>query len=120
MLLGAANAVAADRAPIVAAQGDAFVAHQNGSDLWSIGSENLELVLGFDASRTLTVQRLFNPVTGRALDITPAPAFGLTAGGERITLDVERRGHLRQRRSPRPPTTASPSRSPSSTAPSGC
>jgi alpha-galactosidase len=85
-LLGAANAVAADRAPIVAARGDAFVAHQNGSDVWSIGSENLELVLGFDASRTLTVQRLFNPVTSRALDITPAPAFGITAGGERITL----------------------------------
>ncbi len=32
------------------------------------------------------MQRLFNPVTGRALDITPAPAFGITAGGERITL----------------------------------
>jgi alpha-galactosidase len=85
-LLGAANAVAADRPPIVAARGDAFVAHQNGSDVWSIGSENLELVIGFDASRTLTVQRLFNPVTGRALNITPAPAFGITAGGERITL----------------------------------
>ena len=85
-LLAAATSRAADRAPIVAARGDAFVAHQSGSDVWSIGSANLELVVGFDASRALALQRLFNPANGRALDITPAPAFGITAGGERITL----------------------------------
>ena len=85
-LLAAATSRAADRAPIVAALGDAFVAHQSGSDVWSIGSANLELVIGFDASRTLALQRLFNPANGRALDITPAPAFSITAAGERITL----------------------------------
>jgi len=82
----AATAGAADRPPIVAAQGDAFVAHQAGSDLWSIGSRNLELVIGFDASRTLALQRLFNPVNSRPWNITPAPDFSITAGGERIAL----------------------------------
>jgi alpha-galactosidase len=85
-LFAAATAGAADRPPIVAAQGDAFVAHQAGSDLWSIGSTNLELVIGFDSSRTLALQRLFNPANGRPWSITPAPDFSITAGGERIAL----------------------------------
>jgi alpha-galactosidase len=83
---GGAAASAADRPPVIASHDDAFVAHQNGSDLWSIGSASLELVVGFDASRTLTLQRLFNPVTGRAWNITPAADVSLTAGGERIAL----------------------------------
>src|SRR5262249_17422280 len=41
---------------------------------------------GFDATRTLTLQRLFNPVTGRAWDIAPMAAGGFTAGTERIAL----------------------------------
>ena len=61
-----AVAAAADRPPIVASRGDAFVSHQSGSDVWSIGSEQLELVVGFDAQRTLALQRLFNPATERA------------------------------------------------------
>ena len=85
-LLAATTAAADDRPAIVAAHGDAFVSHQNGSDLWSIGGANLELVIGFDAARTLALQRLFNPLTGRSWAITPAPDFSLTAGGERITL----------------------------------
>ena len=85
-LLVGASARAADRPPIAAARDDAFVAHQSGSDVWSIGSANLELVVGFDTSRTLALQRLFNPVTGRAWSITPAPDFSITAGGERVAL----------------------------------
>ena len=85
-LLVATAARAADRPPIVAAQGDAFVAHQDGSDLWSIGSATLELVVGFDASHTLALQRLSNPVSTRSWNITPAADFSITAGGERVTL----------------------------------
>jgi len=81
-----AVASAADRPPIVASRGDAFVAHQSGSDLWSIGSEELEVVVGFDSSHALALQQLSNPVTGRAWDITPGADVTLTAGGERITL----------------------------------
>ena len=86
LLLAAATAHAADRPPLVAALADAFVSHQDNSDVWSIGSAHLELVVGFDASRTLALQRMFNPVTGRAWNITPAPEFSITAGGERIAL----------------------------------
>ena len=81
-----AVAAAADRPPIVASRDDAFIAHQSGSDVWSIGSEQLEVVIGFDASRTLSLQRMFNPVTGRAWDITPGADVTLTAGGERVAL----------------------------------
>ena len=83
-LLAVGPAGAADRAPLIAAKGDAFVAHDSSSDVWSIGSANLELVIGFDASHTLALQRMFNPQTGRAWNIVPAPEFGITAGGERM------------------------------------
>src|SRR5439155_3364090 len=66
-----ASAHAVDRPPIVAQRNDAFIAHQTGSDLWWIGSANLELVVGFDASRALALQRLSNPTTGRVWDIAP-------------------------------------------------
>ena len=85
-LLAAAPTRAADRPFVVASQGDAFIAHQAGSDRWSIGSANLELVVGFDANRSLTFQRLFSPSTGRAWEIAQAPAFTITAGTERVTL----------------------------------
>jgi alpha-galactosidase len=86
LLCGAGAAAGADRPPLIASRGDAFVAHQDGSDLWSIGSASLELSVGLDASRTLTLQRLFNPVTGRAWAIAPGADVTLTAGGERIAL----------------------------------
>ena len=84
--LAAATARADDRPPVVASLDDAFVTHQAGSDVWSIGSANLELVIGFDATRTLALQRLANPPAGRTWDIAQAPDFSLTAGGERISL----------------------------------
>ena len=86
LLCGARSTGAADRPPLIASRGDAFVAHRNGSNAWSIGSANLELVVGFDASRTLTLQQLFNPVTGQAWDITPGADVSLSAGGDRISL----------------------------------
>ena len=52
----------------------------------SIGSASLEVVIGFDASRALTLQGMFNPVTGRAWDIAPGADVSLTAGGGPVTL----------------------------------
>ena len=86
LLCSAARSAAADRPPLVASHGDAFVAHEGGSDVWSIGSASLELVVGFDASRTLALQKMFSPSTGRAWDISPGADAGLTAGGDRIAL----------------------------------
>jgi len=76
---------AADRRSIVASVDDAYVAHAAGSDVWSIGSAQLELVLGFDAAHTLTLQRLFNPATGRDWSITASPEIGFSAGADRFT-----------------------------------
>ena len=50
------------------------------------GSQEFEAVIGFDASRTLVLQRLLNPAAGRAWEITPGADVTLTAGGERIAL----------------------------------
>ena len=80
----AASASAADRGSIVASAGDAYVAHDGGRDVWSIGSAQLELVLGFDAAHTLTLQRLFNPATGREWTITPSPEVGFSVGTDRF------------------------------------
>jgi alpha-galactosidase len=85
-LLAAATARAVDRPPVVAAKGDAFVAHQSNSDVWTIGGATLELVIGFDAAHTLAIQGLSNPATGRAWSITPGPEFSITAGGEHLVL----------------------------------
>jgi alpha-galactosidase len=82
----AVSAAAADRAPLIASHDDAFVAHQDGSDVWSIGSADLEVVIGFDAGRTLSLQRIFNPPSGRSLDVTPGADVTLTAGSEHIAL----------------------------------
>ena len=90
----ASSAAAAERGPIVAAAGDAYVAHPAGSEEWSIGSAQLELVLGFDAAHTLTLQRLFNPATGREWSITAAPEVGFTAGTERFALTTAGAGSL--------------------------
>ena len=86
VVLSASPVAAADRPPIVAAVGDAFVAHQSGSDTWTIGGAELEVVVGFDASRTLTVQQMSNPLTGRVWDITPGADVDVTVGGEKISL----------------------------------
>src|SRR5262249_29238699 len=67
-------------------QADAFVSHQDGSDVWSIGSANLEVVFGFDASRTFALQRIFNPANDRSWDVTVGPDVGFTVGTERVTL----------------------------------
>lgn len=79
---------AADRPPIVASAGGAFVAHRTGSDAWTIGSEDLEVAIGFDASRTLAIESISNPATGRAWDITPQADTDVTANGETITLSA--------------------------------
>jgi alpha-galactosidase len=75
-------------ASIVASNDDAFVAHDSGTDVWSIGSRELELVVGFDRSGLLILQRLFNPLTERAWDITPAGDFTVMVGGEPIALSM--------------------------------
>ena len=77
---------AAGRPPTVATSGDAFIAHEPSADTWIIGGADLELTVGFDASRTLTVQKFFNPTTGRTWDITPGADTTVTIGGDTITL----------------------------------
>src|SRR4029450_12012535 len=86
LLLFGAQTVGA--ASIVASNEDAFVTHDSGSDLWSIGSRALELVVAFDRTGLLTLRRLFNPRTERDWDITPAGDFTVMVGGEPIVLSM--------------------------------
>jgi alpha-galactosidase len=85
LLSATTSAIAADRPPTVASNGDAFIAHQAGSEAWSIGSGGFELVVGFGAAGVLTMQRMSNLATGRAWNITQADVT-LTLGGNRFTL----------------------------------
>jgi alpha-galactosidase len=81
-----APAAAAARPQIVASIDDAFVAYDASTDLWTIGSRQLELVVGLNQDRVLTLQRLSNPVTGRAWKIRPDADASLTASGEHIAF----------------------------------
>ena len=85
-LLATAPASFAASAPIVNANGEAFVAHQNGSDLWYIGSTNLEFAVGLNGSRLLVPQRLRNPTTERSWDLAAEPDVTITVGDEKLTL----------------------------------
>src|SRR5258708_2602511 len=82
----AVRAVAEDRAPKIAEDGDAFVAHATGADTWSIGSADLEVVIGLDAARALAVQRIWNPSTGRTWNLLPAADSTITVDGRRLTV----------------------------------
>ncbi len=87
IVLGAPSLVcAAGRPAAIAVSGDAHVTHDSNADTWTIGTDDLELTVGFDALRTLTVQKLVNPVTNRAWDIAPAPDTSVTLAGETLTL----------------------------------
>jgi alpha-galactosidase len=85
--IGCPRAAAAEnRPPLVASLEDAFISHAAGSEVWSIGSENIELVVGFDTARTLGLRRLFNPASGSEWPIAAGADVTLTAGGERVSL----------------------------------
>lgn len=86
VLLGAAGGALAADGAVVASRGDAFIRHDGGSDVWSIGSTALELTLGLNSARTLVPQRLANPVTGREWDLASEPDVTITLGGERVSL----------------------------------
>src|SRR5437773_8752362 len=75
-----------DRAPRVAEDGDAFVAHQAGTETWSIGSANLEVVIGLDAARTLAIQGMRNPSTDRTWDVSPAADATIAIDGQRLPI----------------------------------
>jgi alpha-galactosidase len=77
-------AAAAERPTVLASVDDAFVAYQASTDLWTIGSRQLELVVGLTQDRTLALQRLSNPITQRIWNIKPDADVSLTVGGERV------------------------------------
>src|SRR6266851_1346285 len=77
----------ADNPPLAASHEDAYITHDPASAVWAVGNRNIQLVVGFDASRTLVVQALQNPAAGTSLDIDPAPDTSVTIGGDRLTLN---------------------------------
>ncbi len=86
MLLVVAQPLAAASPAIVASLDDAYIAHDNGSDRWTIGSRQLALVLGFDATGTLTLRQMSNPVAGRVWDIGATADTSLTIAGDKVVL----------------------------------
>jgi alpha-galactosidase len=85
VLLWAARPLADDQ-PILATHADAYITHGPASQVWAIGNSNIELIVGFDSSRTLVVEQLWNPATGHTLDVDQAPDAGITLGGQPLVL----------------------------------
>ena len=77
----------ADDPPLAASHEDAYITHDPTSAVWAIGNSAIQLVVGFDASRTLVVQSLQNPAVGSSLDIDQAPDTSVTIGGDRMLLN---------------------------------
>jgi alpha-galactosidase len=73
--------------PLSASNGDAYVKHDPNSLAWAIGSTGIEFVVGFDASKNLVAERLWNPSTGHALDIDGSPDTNVTIAGDRLLLN---------------------------------
>jgi alpha-galactosidase len=76
----------ADDQPVLATNDDAYVTHGPASQLWAVGNGGIELLVGFDGSRTLVVQQIWNPSTGTVLDVDQAPDASVTLNGQKLLL----------------------------------
>ena len=81
-----ATASAAGTPVILASVDDAFIAHDTSSDVWTIGSRDLVMAVGFGSDRSLALLQISNPVTGRSWDIAPGADVSLTIAGDRTVL----------------------------------
>ena len=70
----------AQRNPLIATHQDAYI-EQSGSTTWFIGNANVRLQVGFAASGTLTVERLWDPSNGDDWHIAQAADTTVTLGG---------------------------------------
>ena len=77
----------ADDAPVAATHGDAYIKHEPNAETWSIGNATIELVVGFNASKTLVISALSNPSSGSALDIAQPADTSVTIGGDTLPLN---------------------------------
>ena len=77
----------ADEPTIAASDGDAYIAHDPSSVTWAIGNTGIQLVVGFDAAKTLVVQSLQNPATSSTLDIDQSADTSVTIGGDQLLLN---------------------------------
>jgi alpha-galactosidase len=88
-LLSVASAsTAGDRLPIVASQEDAFIAHDAGSDSWTIGSGRIELVVGFGSDGDLTLLSLRDPSSDSGWNLVRGPEVALTVEGNDVSLSA--------------------------------
>ena len=88
--LTAVSPLPAGAATTLASHDDAFISRDSPAETWSIGSREIELVVGIDAAGTLAPQRLFNPLTGRPWTIVPSPDVSVSADGEPLILSASK------------------------------
>src|SRR5688500_9912442 len=63
---------------VLASRDDAYVSHDSSSREWAIGSDDLELVIGFNSQGVLSLKRLWNPQRGRVTQIRADSEAGVT------------------------------------------
>lgn len=71
---------------VIAFHGDAYVAQDGGGKQWAVGTRGLQVKIGFSASGTLSLQRVWNPDNDNGWGISADSEVGVTLNGERVLL----------------------------------
>ena len=70
----------------LASRDDAYVMRDTAAREWTIGSDGLELVVGFGANGKLAIKRLWHPGDGSVSSIAADVEVGVTLGNEDLSL----------------------------------
>jgi alpha-galactosidase len=77
----------AQKIPIAASSGDAYIGYNASDRTWFIGNANVSLEIGFDGGGRLALRRLRNQATGADLQIGVSPEPDITVGGQSFPLN---------------------------------
>lgn len=72
---------------VLAARDDAYVKRDGAAREWTIGSDGLELAIGFGSNGKLAIKRLWHPENGRVSSISADVEVGVTLGDQDLVLE---------------------------------
>jgi alpha-galactosidase len=72
---------------VLASRDDAYVSRDSATREWAIGSNGLELIVGFSADGVLSLKRLWRPENGDVFRIRTAPEPPVTLNDQDISLE---------------------------------
>jgi len=72
---------------VLAARDDAYVKRDGAAREWTIGSDGLELAIGFASNGKLAIKRVWHPDDGRVSSIAADVEVGVTLGDQDLALE---------------------------------